>query len=388
MSLSTLLRVVLSTSILTCFPLASVAAADSESEVLFDVTLSEPLRGDISKQIVDDLVARGNAPFVSPNGTPITTPHSNGKDPLEFCHTAKWSKPCLFGLLTYRCVQYSFPFGAAPQCSTAAAAFSDLLQLKRIDVTVDGEIYNLPLIFTKRLERLIQDPRTQADLRELQSSLETALNTNVPFDLWKWALRVNQGNTERTLEWLSTLLQDTSLVQIQISYLEQISAARKFSSATKKAITVLGEISYFLAYENLEKREWKTWLRLYPTAGIEADTTPLIYHLYPMAYTALLMKKMGFGDRLSSFIPFLFNTEYILQSLDPESWPLKHPRASSVDLTFPDVQWKMRDMYGGLAGGLLGVGKISRAPGLQKFQSIYAKNPYAATRSLYWAMPL
>lgn len=388
MSLSTLLRVVLIASIFASSPPASALTADSEADAHFDVSLTEPPRSDISKQIVDDLVARGSAPFVSPNGTPITTPQTDGKDPLEFCHSAKWSKTCLFGLLSYRCLQYSFPLGAAPHCSNAAAAFTDLLQLKRIDVTVEGAVYNLPLIFTKRLERLIQNPKTHADLRELQASLETAFKTKVPFDLWSWALRVNHGNSENTLEWLATLLQDTSLVQIQIVYLEQISDVRKFSSATKKAITVLGEISYFLAYENLEQRDWKTWLRLYPNNRIEADTTPLIYHLYPMAYTALLMKKMGFGDRLSSFIPFLFNTEYILQSLDPESWPLKHPRASSVDLKLPDVQWKMRDMYGGLAGGLLGVGKVSRIPGLQKFQTMYAKNPYAATRALYWSMPL
>jgi hypothetical protein len=106
-----------------------------------------------------------------------------------------------------------------------------------------------------------------------------------------------------------------------------------------------------------------------------------------MTYMAVRLRKAGFSARLSSFLPFLFNTEYELQSLDPEMWPLHHPRPEKIDLKLDYVQWKFRDMYGGMTGALWGVDRVQKAPGLVPFQTAFAKNPFRTMQHLFWSFP-
>lgn len=318
-------------------------------------------------------------------GNPVVVPGDSG---LTFCHTEKWSNSCLFGLIAYRCGQYAFPLPIYG-CTAAAAALVTLLDMKRISVTDDnGQTFVLPVIFTTRLEAMIQDPLVQDDLRGLKLLLNYYGNIKRKFNLYEWVRMMHSGDMEKTLEWLAVLLQDTSGVQIQIAYLDDIAKKRKFSEATKLAIDHLSEISLFLSNENLTKINYKTWLSLYPqTKHLDAELTPLIYHFYPMSYLANQLMSVGLGSRLSSFIPFLFNTEYEHQSLDPEMWPLQHPRPEKIDLKQEWIRWKMRDMYGGMAGALFGVDELENAPGLAPFQTDYAKNPFRAMQSYFWWFP-
>lgn len=310
---------------------------------------------------------------------------------LSFCHTAKWSNACLTGLLIYRCGQYAFPltpFG----CAATSMSLVELLELERIDVTLEDDegkehTYSLPVIFTKRLTRMIEDPTIQGDVRELSIAVRAASQTKTKFDLWNWVLARKGGNTEKTLEWLSVMLQDTSAIQIQVEYLRLLDKNGKLSTNAQRTTDTLSELSDFLSYENLLKIDWQSWLTLYPAMkNVETEATPLIYHLYPMSYLSALLKK-AYGNRLGSFLPFLFNTEYLNQDLDPEMWPLHHPRPEKIDLKQGRIQWKMRDMYAGFAGALFGVGKPNRSPGLVKFEEAYAKNPFRTMQTLFWTMP-
>lgn len=315
-------------------------------------------------------------------------PVADGDSALSFCHTAKWDKSCLLGLMIYRCSQYAFPL-TPYGCDLASASLVDIIDMKRIPVTTErGQIYNLPVIFTGKLVTLIQKTSVQADIRSLRALLEYYGKEKRRFDLWEWVLNINDGDLAKSQEWLAVLLQDTSPVQIQIAYLDLEAKKGKFSEATLDAIDNLAEVSFFLSNENLTKIGYKSWLRLYPSKkNLETELTPLVYHFYPMSYMATRLKSVGFTSRLSAFLPFLFNAEYELQSLDPEVWPLRHPRAKKIDLKLDYVKWKMRDMYAGMAGALWAVDSIEEAPGLVPFQTKYAKNPFRAMQSYFWAFP-
>jgi hypothetical protein len=308
-----------------------------------------------------------------------------GGPDLDFCHTEKWSAACLTGLLIYRCDQYTIPF-APLGCALASLAFMDNLQLKRIDVVIENETYNLPVIFTEHLERLIQDPKTQAMIGRLRAELVSAASNQTPFDLWKWMLAAQNGNREKAIENLAVLLQDTSGVVLHIEYLKSISKDRGYKPATLRAINDLDEVNYQLNYQVLKANNYKKWLKLYPdTKNIESEMTPLVYHFYPMAFLAQRLKKARHGDRLSAFLPFLFNTEYLSQTLDPEMWPLKHPRPFKIDNDWK--RWNMRDNYDGLAGSLFGIGKSNNLKGLDAYQNAYSKNPYGTMRRYFWTLP-
>ncbi len=310
---------------------------------------------------------------------------AGGDGALAFCHSDRWSTACLTGLIIYRCGQYTFPL-TPYGCALAATAFVGGLEMQRIDVVVEDKTYSLPVIFTARIERLIQDRNIQMDLASLRSLLVDSAKNKTKFDLWQWSAAMTNGNFEKTLENLAVLLQDTSAVEIQINYLKGVTKARRFNAATTKAIADLEEISYQLNYEILRDGDWQSRLHLYPgTKNIDAEATPLIYHFYPMAYTALKLRQAGFGSRLSSFIPFLFNTEYLNQTLDPADWPIHHPKPFKLDSDF--VKWKMRDMYAGYAGALWGVRKTSSLRGLISFETEYAKAPYETMRRRFWTMP-
>lgn len=317
--------------------------------------------------------------------TPSSESESNGGDEgLAFCHGAKWSTACLTGLIVYRCGQYTFPF-TPYGCALAAGAFVADLQMKRIDVVVEEKTYSLPVIFTDRLEKLIQNRATQMDIASLRILLAAAKKEKRRFDLWQWSWAMTNGNFGKTLENLAVLLQDTSGVAIQINYLKGIAKKRGFNPATMKAIEDLDEVNYQLNNEILNEGDYRAWLSLYPAKALDQELTPLVYHFYPMAYSALLLKRAGNGNRLSSFIPFLFNTEYLNQTLDPEAWPFKHPKPFKLDSDWK--LWKMRDMYGGYAGALWGVQKMRALPGIDLFQKTYAEAPYEAMRRHFWVMP-
>jgi hypothetical protein len=307
---------------------------------------------------------------------------------LAFCNTQKWSSSCLSGLIIYRCGQYTFPL-TPYGCALATAAFVGTLDLKRIDVNVDGTVYNLPVIFTGTLERMVQTPSIQAEIQDLRSYLEASAKSKSKVDFWQWMWAMNTGNFGATLQKISVLLQDTSAVEIQINYLKGIAKKHGFNAASLKAITDLDGIVYQLNSEILSEENYRSYMKLYPSADIENSVTPLIYHFYPMAYLALILQKSGFGNRLSSFIPFLFNTEYVSQTLDPLSWPLHHPAPFKIDNDFK--RWKMRDIYAGYRGAIFGLGLKPRylrnLPTLDSFQAGYAKAPYETMRRLFWVMP-
>ncbi len=328
-----------------------------------------------------DIQMRMDTTFGEP--IPLATDDDSG---LAFCHTEKWSKACLFGLMVYRCEQYAFPLPAVG-CAAGASAFSEMIDMQRIPIKADdGNTYLLPVIFTTKLVSMIQEPRIQSDLRDLLGLLDYYSKQKKKFDLWEWVRATNQGDLEKTFEWFAVLLQDTSAIQIQIAYLDEEAKKGKFSMPTKRAIDDLADLSTFLSNANLVKLKYSEWLRLYPqTKKLDEELTPLVYHFYPMSYLAVKLKNLGLGARLSGFLPFLFNTEYELQYLDPEMWPLRHPRPEKIDLKSEYVRWKMRDIYGGLTGSLWAVGKISTAPGLETFLTTYAKSPYRTMQSYYWS---
>jgi hypothetical protein len=318
-------------------------------------------------------------------------PDPKGDEALKFCHSADWSATCLYLLMVYRCGQYAFPF-TPYGCAAASVSFVSALDLKRIDVTFEEEdgqsnTYNLPVIFTAKLESMIESPKVQKEIHELKRHLEISATNRRAFDLWSWAYGISNADSEKAVEWLSVLLQDTSPVQIQVEYLRILEKAGKLSAGASRALDELMMISDFLTHENLNEVKWKEWLRLYPTAkGLEEEATTLIYHFYPMSYLAQKLKRMH-GARLASFLPFLFNTEYLNQDIDPEMWPLKHPRSEKIDLKLGHIRWKMRDLYGGYAGALFGVGHIAESPGLEKIQQAYAKDPFKTMQRLFWTMP-
>jgi hypothetical protein len=303
---------------------------------------------------------------------------------LEFCHTDKWSEACLTGLLIYRCAQYTFPL-TPYGCALAATTFVGSLELTRINVVVGNASYSLPVIYIQRLERMIQDPKTQENLKTLRSLLVGAAKNKTPFDLYRWFSTTAKGNFDQTLENLSVILQDTSGVEIQVNYLKGIAKSRAFGPAAEAAIANLDEIVYQLNSETLYGEDYQKWLKLYPAIkGIETDATPLIYHFYPMAFQARTLQRAGFGNRLSSFIPFLFNTEYLSQKLDPDLWPIHHPKPFPLN---DGNWWEMHDMYSGFAGAHFGVQKAGLLQGGATFEKEYSQAPYETMRHLFWSMP-
>lgn len=322
---------------------------------------------------------------VNPNSSTTDDP---GKD-LEFCKTAKWAKTCLDLLLTYRCNQYSLPLPAVG-CTAAASQFVNSLSIQKIDVKVPGdggtvETYNLPVIFTKELEVLIQEPKVQAYLEGLLPAIRSAEKANVNFNLYEYTLSKTGNKPFIALGLIAVLFQDTSFVQIQAAYLEKLHAEKRIKSDTWKFIQSIRYISEYLDYPNMNEVNKTGWFQMYPRIGtLNKDLNYSLYHFYPMAYTAALLSASN-GKRLGFFIPFLFNTDYEFQDLDPEMWPFNHPRPFKIT---PNLEWKMIDIYSGLVGGMFGAGLLKDAddqPNALKFKQALAKNPFGEMQSWFWS---
>lgn len=312
-----------------------------------------------------------------------------GDKGLEFCKTDKWAKTCLDLLITYRCTQYTFPMPGLG-CVAAGSQFVGLLSMKKIDVKItdtDGKVqtYNLPVIFTRELEKLIVDPKVQAYLDGLMPAMMQAEKENISFNLFDYTMSKTGNNAFIATGLIAILFQDTSFVEIQAAYLEQLHAAKKIAASTWKSIQQIRYICDYLSPENMAEINKTGWFQMYPRIGtLNKDLHATLYHFYPMAFTASILSVSN-GDRLGFFIPFLFNADYEFQTLDAERWPFNHPRPFEIT---PANEWSVSDIYNGFLGARFGAGLLKKDSDQVPFRTFakdLAKNPFGFMQNQFWA---
>ena len=189
----------------------------------------------INSPAFNDAMARNNRNATSRANEGPVDPKN-----LEFCKTDKWAKTCLDLLISYRCSQYTFPLPGMG-CIDAGSDFVSSLSMKKIDVKVkedDGSVgtYNLPVIFTNELEKVIANKSVQTYLENLLPLIVKHEKLNLRFNLYEYTLGKFNNNPLIATGLLAVLFSDTSFVQIQAAYLEQMVTAKKVGADATKAI--------------------------------------------------------------------------------------------------------------------------------------------------------
>jgi hypothetical protein len=243
-------------------------------------------------------------------------------------------------------------------------------------------IYNFKIIFTEELKTLINKPLVQTYLSSLAIELREAMDRHKPFDLYKYTLKFAKDRDSAIL-WLGTLFQDTTFSRVQVKYLEDLDASGKLTRNEWYTKELMKEIAIMLEPKNLEKENYRTWLKLYPTLNntdLNAFLNPSFYHFYPIALMASHLRKNYWFKDYAFIVPFILNSDYEFQTLDSKNWPWRHP--SPFQIT-PYLEWKMRDIYTGLVASLFGANKDSLSPNFLFFSKQFAANPFKTMQT--WA---
>jgi hypothetical protein len=313
------------------------------------------------------------------------TPAPLPDDSLSFCRKQAWAKTCLNTLLTYRCTQYYYPLSPMKSqlCSISASSMINYLDYKTVQVINDNKIYRFKVIFTNKLKELINTPVVQSYLSSLAVDLKEAMQFHKPFDLYNYTLKYAKDR-DTTILWLGILFQDTTFSRVQVQYLEDLDARGKLGVKELQVKELMKEIAIMLDPKKLEKEDFRTWLKLYPSLkkGIDLNSflNPSFYHFYPIALMASHLRKKFWFKEYASVVPFILNSDYEFQTLDSDNWPWRHPDPFQIT---PNLEWKMRDIYTGLAASLFGAEKEKLLPTYSFFSKQFAANPFKTMRE--WA---
>jgi hypothetical protein len=312
------------------------------------------------------------------------------QSPLEFCHDQEWAPSCLEVLMYYRCNQYGFPIpGSALECRFAAPLAVRALDIFQFNTVIERQnqqpqVYKTKLIFKNRLDQLIQEPATQTFLKNISIALENASDTRSGFDLYEATLKEANGNRFRALEWLGVLFQDTTFTVLPVKYFEEQFKNNKISKNEMEAVEYLRRALFILKPKDLGKSDYKKWISLYPSDSgfnLSQDLNPTIYHYYPMAYWSALLKKQKISNRLSFFLPFLFNADYEFQTMGPDRWPFKHPLPFELD---QKGIHQTKDIYAGLSGALFGIQQTQLLNSVSEFSLKFSQDPFGEMQNWYW----
>jgi hypothetical protein len=312
--------------------------------------------------------------------TPAPLPH----DALSFCRKQVFAKTCLTTLLSYRCSQYYYPFlpHKSQLCSASAGSMINYMDFKTVQVIEDNKIYRFKIIFSNKLKKLINTPLVQKYLSSLAIDLKRAMTYHQPFDLYNYTLKFAQ-NRDTAILWLGILFQDTTFSRVQVQYLEDLDASGKLTPIERQIKKRMKEIAIMLEPKNLERENYRAWLKLYPSLNgidLNAFLNPTFYHFYPIALMATHLKN-GFWTKDYAFlVPFALNSDYEFQTLDPENWPWRHPDPFQITAK---LEWKMRDIYTGLVASLFGAQKETLTPSYEAFSQRFSANPFKTMRE--WA---
>lgn len=323
--------------------------------------------------------------FIQPTlGQTKPTPAPLADNSMAFCRKQVWAKACLNTLLTYRCGQYFSPLYPikAARCSLAAQSMIDFMDYKTVEVHKDHYVYRFKIIFTNLLTDLINQPRVVKYLTSLSRDLKDAMKFHHPFDLYNYTLKFTRSRNE-ALTWLAVLFQDTSFSRVQVQYLEDLESHGDLNILEIQVKDLLYEIAVMLEPMNLERENYRSWLKLYPTIkgpDLNLILNPTFYHFYPIALMAVHLRSQFLTSDFSTLIPFILNSDYEFQSLDPDNWPWSHP---SPFILTSKLQWKVRDIYTGLFASLFGSYKENLLPSMSSFEKQFAGDPFFTMRS--WA---
>jgi hypothetical protein len=311
------------------------------------------------------------------------------------CKNPGTTNLCLTALLGFRCKQLSLfmPFLPGNTCALSGSIVPRVLDITRFKVKLlssnGGEVeYNLPVIYTEKLLSLIQDKKVQLFLEELSDELRLVTMSEKPFSLFSFTLRY-AGTSEKTIEWLAVLFQDTSWVRLQHRFLEsrllgENSDASNVDPDLYRTLLRLGECLDFLQPEEMHQSGSHRYIKLYPeNAGDTSSLNVLFYHYYPMAYLSQEMLRRGNSVKMSFFLSYLFNAEYEFQTLDSARWPLQVPRPFKFN---ESEGGKLKDLYGGYLGALYGVKRVSKGT-FNGYAKEFSTSPAWHLRRLMFAMP-
>lgn len=318
--------------------------------------------------------------YTSNEPTPAPLPNNS----LSFCRQQKWAKICLNTLLTYRCKQYFYLTSPLeiPLCSAAALSMINHLDYKTVQVIEDNKIYRFKIIFTNELRSLIKNPVVEQYLSSLAVELREAMRQHKHFDLHKHTLKFAKDRNT-AIKWIAILFQDTTFSRVQVTYLEELASKGLLNPEELQVKELMKEVALLLEPKLLVKEGFQTWLKIYPEIkgnDLSSYLNSSFYHFYPMAYIASHLKQNAWIQRYAFLIPFILNSDYEFQTLDPERWPFLHPLPFEIT---PNFDWKMRDIYTGLVGSLYGAKREDLIPSFEIFKTQFASNPFKTMRN--WA---
>ena len=314
----------------------------------------------------------------------VPTPAPLPDDSLAFCRKQNWAKTCLNTLLTYRCGQYFDVLspGKTQLCSASAYSMIDYLDYKTVQVIENNKIYRFKVIFTNKLKNLINDPIVQQYLSSLAVELNEAMKFHEPFDLYKYTLKYAKDRNTAIL-WLGILFQDTTFSRVQVQFLEDLDSNGKLSNKERQVKEYMKEIAVMLEPKKLVKEDYRKWLKLYPDLtgnDLNSYLNPSFYHFYPIALMASHLRQSTWSKSYASLLPFVLNSDYEFQTLDPGNWPWRHPAPFKMT---PDLEWKMTDIYTGLVASLFGANKEALTPAFSTFKTSFSSNPFRTMKE--WA---
>lgn len=266
----------------------------------------------------------------------------------SFCRSEKTQTGCLTSFLTYKCANY-LGVTKSVQCAKNVS-----LMVKTMDLGVspkeDGSDVQEEVIFKADLEKQIQSAETTKFLKTIKTNLERKVDSGESFLLWDEVMALSSNKSELAIERLAVLFQDASEDPRHIAYLKK----KKLGGLSRQNILLLDEI---LSYFSLEALKQLSNVKVYPMEfnGLFNNT---FYHFYTMAYLSKQLVDEKMDDHLAFFLPFIFNTQYEFKGLD--GWPLKDPKQKLSN-------FKLKEIYAGYMGALVGTKQSSDAQSLKDF---------------------
>jgi hypothetical protein len=291
----------------------------------------------------------------------------------QLCNQDRFAKPCLAGLLSFRCGQYHQDLRGLGRCLDTSIDTASLIDLK--PTTKDSSV--LAVAYAEELVALMKSPFTAQYLAATRNAVDEAIQHHAPFSLWDHTLRFMNGDRSQTLRYLGVLFQDTSSAEEHVEYLK----ALRPSGVDNGSVELLSELMDLLQPEQLQKENFRDWLRLYPfllPPGSENVFNPNLYHFYTLGYLSLRLKWRTANKKLAAFQPFWIEVAYKFRGISPERWPLDPKPFSQTKF-----ESALRDIYAAYLATQWAAGLPAPKIAFPAFAERMAKNPSGFLRELY-----
>ncbi len=269
-------------------------------------------------------------------------------------------------LIKNRCNRYMPTYVQKQSCSFAAR---ELIEILNFDVEfIDPEQEPnwetgafIFLAFEKAFMQMMHSETVANYLKALTKEFAKFHYENFDFNLWDFTLERFKGNAELATYMIAVLFQDTSNKMLHIEYAQRmVEQKTEFFQANLNRLRSFIQIMLTMNEANPEK----FIQTVFPRHKLSFRNYSL-YHFYVPMYLAQRLKAKGYSAQVAGQTAFMMTVTYEMISTDSNY--KKYLFNDPLKIT---SEWKIRDIFQGYEGAMMGAGIKSNSYG---FASLYLK---------------